>query len=170
MSTTQDELAGSVEGWAEISNDGRYRYLLGRRWDASLPECTFIMLNPSTADARQDDPTIRRCINFAKSYGCGSLLVGNLYAFRATDPRDLFRADDPVGGEMNDEVLIDLLARSELVIAAWGAHAHPSRVAEVLRLPGAERMLALATTKAGAPRHPLYLSKTVTPVVWKANQ
>ena len=82
MSMAQSELVGSVERWAEISNDGQYRYLLGRRWDATLPECTFVMLNPSTADAKQDDPTIRRCINFAKSYGCGSLLVGNLYAFR----------------------------------------------------------------------------------------
>lgn len=168
MSMAQNELVGSVERWAEISNDGQYRYLLGRRWDSTLPECTFVMLNPSTADAKQDDPTIRRCINFAKSFGCGSLLVGNLYAFRATDPRDLFRADDPVGGERNEDVLIGLLAGSEIVIAAWGAHARQSRIAEVLKLPGAERMEALATTKAGAPRHPLYLPNTATPVVWKA--
>ncbi len=158
----------TFERWAEISEDGLYRYVLGRRWDSTLPECVFIMLNPSTADATQDDPTIRRCIGFAKSFGCGSLLVGNIYAFRATDPRDLFRAAEPVGGARNDAVLTELLARGGVTVAAWGARGRPGRVAEVMRLPGAERLTALATTKGGAPGHPLYLSGAATPVAWRA--
>lgn len=153
--------------WAEISDDGSYRFVLGRRWDVDLPECVFIMLNPSTADATEDDPTIRRCVNFAKSLGCGSLLVGNLYAFRATDPRDLFRAADPTGGAKNDAVLTDLLSRGEVVIAGWGVHAKSERVAEVIRLPGAERIVALGATKNGAPRHPLYIPASATPSVWR---
>lgn len=152
--------------WAELSDDGLYRYVLGRRWDENLPECVFIMLNPSTADATVDDPTIRRCINFAKSLGCGSLLVGNLYAFRATDPRDLFKAAEPTGGLRNDEALTELLGRGD-VIAGWGAHGKPERVAEVLRFPGAERISALALTKAGAPRHPLYVRGSATPATWR---
>lgn len=166
MTTTTG--ADGVESWAEISEDGLYRYMLGRRWDHSLPECVFIMLNPSTADASQDDPTIRRCISFAKSFGCGSLLVGNLYAFRATYPRDLFRSDEPTGGERNDAALIKLLARSSVTVAGWGYRAKAKRVAEVLRLPGADQLTALATTKYGAPRHPLFLPGTASPTAWKA--
>lgn len=160
-------IVDTVDRWAEISDDGLYRYRLGRRWDASLPECVFIMLNPSIANASQDDPTIRRCISFAKSLGCGSLLVGNLYAFRATDPRDLFRAGEPTGGARNDAALTELFARGATTVAAWGAHAKPERVAEVLRLPGADRLTALATTKTGAPRHPLYVPGTATPTAWR---
>lgn len=81
---------------ASISGD--YRYRLGRAW-AGGPTCTFIMLNPSTADADQDDPTIRRCVGFAKALGCGALEVVNLYAYRATNPRDLLRQDERVGPE-----------------------------------------------------------------------
>jgi len=164
MTTTAGTIA--VESWADISEDGRYRYVLGRQWDASLSECVFIMLNPSTADDSQDDPTIRRCINFAKSFGCGSLLVGNLYAYRATDPRDLFKAADPTGGPRNDAVLCDILTRGALAVVAWGAHAKSARVAEVLRLSGTHPLTALATTKDGAPRHPLYVPRTALPTAW----
>lgn len=158
--------AGDIERWADISEDGLYRYALGRRWDVSLPECVFIMLNPSTADGSQDDPTIRRCISFAQDLGYGSLLVGNLYAFRATDPNVLFQAPEPTGGEANDSVLADLMMRGELVIAAWGNHGKAARVHQVVGLPGAERLKALATTNSGAPRHPLYLPASATPTSW----
>lgn len=156
----------AVKRWADISEDKLYRFVLGRSWDESLPECVFIMLNPSTADESHDDPTIRRCINFAKSFGCGTLLVGNLYAFRTNDPRDLFRSSEPTGGVRNDAALTDLLPRGSVVIAAWGAHAKVERVTEVLRLPGFDRLTALATTKAGMPRHPLYVPATATPQAW----
>lgn len=154
--------------WAEMSDDGVYRFVLGRRWDESLPECVFIMLNPSTADASEDDPTIGRCLNFAKNLGCGSLQVGNLYAFRATDPNDLFKTTEPTGGAKNDAVLAELLSRGEIVIAGWGAHAKPDRVAELLRLPGANRITALGTTKAGAPRHPLYVHGATILSEWRS--
>jgi len=161
MSVLSSERA--QERWAEIADDGLYRYVLGRQWDESLPECVFIMLNPSTADGTDDDPTIRRCTAFAKSLGYGSLLVGNLYAFRATDPRDLVKATEPTGGAANDAVLTELLGRGEVVIAGWGTHAKADRVAEVLRLPGADRITLLDVTKAGAPRHPLYISASAVP-------
>ncbi|KWR72583.1 hypothetical protein RN04_07095 [Arthrobacter sp. W1] len=159
--------AGDLERWAEISEDALYRYALGRRWDVSLPECVFIMLNPSTADGSQDDPTIRRCIRFAQDFGCGSLLVGNLYAFRATDPKELFQATEPIGGEANDSVLADLMMRGEHVIAAWGNHGKDARVQQVAGLPGAERLKALGTTKSGAPRHPLYVPASAAPTSWR---
>lgn len=147
----------SIERWAEISEDGLYRYLLGRRWDDSLPGCVFIMLNPSTADGTQDDPTLRRCMSFAQKFGCGSLLVGNLYAFRATVPADLWKATEPTGGHRNTQTLTELLARGSVAISAWGAQARQPRVDEVLSIPGADRLLALGFTKGGAPRHPLYV-------------
>jgi len=156
-----------VERWADISQDGLYRYRLGRRWDNALPECVFIVLNPSTADAAQDDPTIRRCMRFAPDLGCGSLLVGNLYAFRAMDPRDLFRAPEPTGGAKNNAVLTALMGRGEYVIAAWGNHGKLARVTEVATLPSARRLNALGTTKSGAPRHPLYVPSSVRPVEWR---
>lgn len=142
--------------WAEISEDGSYRYLLGRRWTEG-PECVFIMLNPSTADGTEDDPTIRRCISIAKKFGCGSLLVGNLYAFRATAPADLWKAAEPTGGDRNTQALAELLNRGTVVISAWGAHARQTRVDEVFRLPRADRLMALGFTESGAPRHPLYV-------------
>ena len=82
---------------ATISECGLYRYSLTRVWDDVLPMCIFVMLNPSTADADIDDPTIRRCINFAKREGCGSLMVVNLFAYRATSPADMKAAVDPIG-------------------------------------------------------------------------
>jgi len=156
-----------VERWADISEDGLYRYRLGRRWDTTLPECVFIMLNPSTANAAQDDPTIRRCMRFARDLGCGSLLVGNLYAFRATDPRDLFRSAEPTGGAKNDAALSELMGHGEHVIAAWGNHGKLARVTEVANLPGATRLKALGTTKSGAPRHPLYVPASTTLMEWR---
>jgi hypothetical protein len=140
--------------------DGAYRYSLHRRWGhPSLPVATFVMLNPSTADAVTDDPTIRRCRGFARRWGCGGLTVGNLYALRATNPRDLWTAADPVGPR-NDAVLDQLvILAGDLggpVVAAWGAHARKDRVDAVLaRWPDAFRCLGV--TGAGAPRHPLYV-------------
>lgn len=147
---------------AWISADERYRFDLTRRWGRSERLATFVMLNPSTADASQDDPTIRRCIGFAKSWGCHGLRVVNLYAYRATQPRDLWLADDPVGYENHAMVEYAIRTATALdapLVAAWGAHARPKRVAEVLayaRSVGAQ-FTALKVTKAGAPGHPLYI-------------
>jgi len=154
---------------ATISGCGRYRYRLSRAWGTSLPAATFIMLNPSTADADVDDPTIRRCIGYARAWGCGALVVVNLYAWRATDPAELAAADDPVGPR-NDESIARAAAaaarRGEPLVAAWGANATPQRVAHVLALPGMGRLTALALCKNGQPRHPLYLPAGITPQPW----
>lgn len=142
---------------AIFSADRRYRYLLRREWDASLPAVSFVMLNPSTADETRDDPTIRRCLAFARAWRCGSLNVLNLFALRATDPRELRVADDPIGPE-NDWYL-DGLDRRSLIVAAWGEqgrlHGRGARVAAML---GEGRLRCLGKTKSGEPRHPLYLA------------
>lgn len=144
---------------ATISDDGLYRYDLTRKW-ADGPTALFIMLNPSTADAEFDDPTIRRCIGFATREGCGSLTVVNLYGFRATNPDDLWRADDPVGPENDNFLRASLAVATEYgwpVIAAWGAHGKPHRVYKVKQMHGMARAQCLAHTKTGAPGHPLYI-------------
>ncbi len=146
-------------GAAELSDDGMYRYSLRRTWGPGI-HAVFVMLNPSTADATQDDPTIRRCIGFAKREHCGGLLVVNLYAYRATKPADLWRAADPVGRD-NDFYLADAAVESNIsgapLIAAWGALAGVARAERARRLLG-HRLSCLGLTKSGAPRHPLYLA------------
>lgn len=147
---------------AGISDDGLYRWVLGRQWTVR-PGATFdlwVMLNPSTADGQQDDPTIRRCIGFSQRWGADGLRVVNLYALRATDPGALLDHPDPVGPN-NDHVLrvTAEVTRSTggRIIAAWGAHPMAAK-----RAPGVLKLLrgkpvALGLTKAGAPRHPLYV-------------
>lgn len=151
-------MSGYTLSGAAISGDGVYRYKLWRQW-APGHRALFIMLNPSTADAEQDDPTIRRCVSFAKALRCGSLDVVNLFAYRATDPHELAGATDPVGPDNNETIRV-AIRQAHVLVAAWGANpaakGRAERVDEIARREG--RMLyALGTTKAGAPRHPLYL-------------
>lgn len=140
-----------------------YRYTLTRGPWIGEGTVLFVMLNPSTADEHQDDPTIRRCIGFAQTWGYQRLAVGNLYALRATDPRELFRAKDPVGPR-NDLALIQLASGADEVIAAWGAtqHPQPARTEYVLDLLeaafGPVRCLGL-TPATKQPRHPLYVER-----------
>jgi len=156
-----------MSSWAVLSDDGRYRYRLGRLWRESGLILPFVMLNPSTADAEQDDPTIRRCIGFAEKLGYAGLVVVNLYAFRATDPRVLWQVDDPVGPD-NDRHLFDVMESRRIVIAAWGGNAKPDRVDVTVRMATAAgaNLCALGETKDGHPRHPLYLKKTARPEPW----
>ncbi|GAB3884429.1 DUF1643 domain-containing protein [Terrabacter terrigena] len=162
-------MSNGFTDYAEISEDGHYRYMLGRRWDNG-PLVRFVMLNPSTADATTDDPTIRRCIGFAKAWGFAGLHVVNLYAYRATNPRELWAVDDPVGPE-NDAWLADEAAWAKShdlpLIAAWGVHAEPRHVAYVRTFPGFDRLQALGTTKDGHPRHPLYLRRDAQLEPWR---
>lgn len=157
-----------IQRTATISNDGVYRYLLGRRWGAGKL-VTYVMLNPSTADATVDDPTIRRCMGFARSWGFGGIRVVNVYALRATRPVHLWEAGDPVGPQ-NDEYLALILHLAEMneapVVAAWGVHAKEARVREIMALPGSERVECLGVTKDGHPRHPLYLKSTAERAPW----
>jgi len=145
---------------AEISDCGRYRYRLTREWESTLPPAVFVMLNPSTADADQDDATIRRCIAYARRWGMGSLVVVNLYAWRETSP-DKLPADAEAIGPDNDgwlsQAALDALDEGGLLIAAWGNNASPQRVADVRSLPGMERLKCLTITSKGQPGHPLRL-------------
>lgn len=145
-----------TESSAIISPCGLYRYRLSRRWDDG-PTCVFVMLNPSTADAAQDDPTIRRCIGFAKREGCGALDVVNLFAFRATSPAHMKAAPDPIGLDNDDHVMCALVDADGPVIAAWGAHGSFRGRDSTVRLLTDVPMSCLGLTKAGAPRHPLYV-------------
>ena len=145
---------------AILSSCGAYRYLLQRSWNARLQAVCFIMLNPSTADACVDDPTIRRCLGFAERLGFGQLEVVNLFALRATDPRKLKSHQDPIGPE-NDEQIVTAARVCDTTICAWGAHgAYKNRDQQVFALlrTNGIRPHALRINKDRRPAHPLYLS------------
>lgn len=154
---------------AAISRCGRYRYELIRRWGDD-PMLEFVMLNPSTADANQDDPTIRRCIGYAKRWGYGALVVRNLFAYRATKPANLVNAvvgypegtsiDEAAFGPLNAAYLGNQIA--ECTIAAWGDHRRARNWFDTHRL-NRPTLFCLGYTANGSPRHPLYLPKTTTP-------
>lgn len=139
---------------AVIDSTQQYRYMLLRIWDETLPNVCFCMLNPSTADAACDDPTIRRCISFAKAWHCGSLTVVNLYAYRTSCPRELKLVQDPVG-PLNLVFVAKAVQQATCTVAAWGIHG--GRIANFV-LPYLQQPYCLGTTAAGQPRHPLYVS------------
>lgn len=148
-------------GMATLSDCGRYRYRLDRQLGGDGGECCFIMLNPSTADAEQDDPTIRRCKFFAKREGCSRLVVVNVFALRATDPSELFDAADPVGPD-NIAHLDVAVHHADLVVVAWGAHKATNACMAMTfpwLLATSMAVYCLGRTKSGAPRHPLYIRK-----------
>ena len=153
-------------GGADV--EGPYRYRLWREWAPELGRCCFVMLNPSTANAEQDDPTIRRCIRFATDWGFGRLDVVNLYALRSTNPKALRSHHDPTGPR-NDEAIREAV-HGATVVAAWGAgHRSPHRVEQVLSLiEPLEPVHALGFTASGAPRHPLYVAAITRSVPWRA--
>lgn len=125
--------------------------------------CVFIGLNPSTADETQDDPTIRRCIGFAQRWGYARLKMMNLYAYRSTDPKGLWTADDPVG-PVNNHALYAAFGSANMIVAAWGVNARPDRLAQFTEAFHGWDMHCLGVTKNGSPRHPLYV-KGDTPLV-----
>jgi hypothetical protein len=145
-------------GKAVFSADKTYRYRLSRTWGNSGTHATWIMLNPSTADALEDDPTIRRCIAFTKAWGLDGLVVVNLFALRATDPRQLARHRDPEG-PANDQFIADAIQPWSVVVAAWGANRLADMRSQEVEALIAEKTGAgcLGVTKAGYPRHPLYV-------------
>lgn len=156
---------GATAAYVEASADmeGPYRYRLTRIWDHSLPNVLFVMLNPSTADETQDDPTLKKIVRFAQSWGCGGVTVANLYALRLTDPTTLLAHPAPIGPR-NNEVLRHELTTATRTIAAWGNIAHSNRIQEIHSLGG--RWEALKINKTGQPSHPLYLSSSTAPVPW----
>lgn len=136
-----------------------WRYTLHRIWTTDKPPAMFVGLNPSTADEEVNDPTVRRCIRFARDWGYGGLVMTNLFAFRATDPRDLKKALSPVGEE-NDRWLLKSARSAGVVVAAWGNHgSYKNRDKIFLKLfrDIGIPLKCLAITKSGQPQHPLYL-------------
>lgn len=154
-----DTLArGQVVRTAVLSACGTYRYELRRQWGPA-PLCAWVLLNPSTADAEVDDPTIRRCVGFARSWGAGGIVVVNLFALRSRDPAQLGRHADPVG-PLNESSWQQAAAAAPVVVCAWGAHPMAKAAAPALLVAlqarGAD-VRCLGTTKSDAPRHPLYV-------------
>lgn len=160
---------------AVLSPDGVYRYRLWRIWDADRHPTAFVMLNPSTADASVDDPTIRRCMGFARSWGAGGIVVVNLHAYRATDPRDLMaaagRGVDVIGPD-NDAHVRAVFSVVDSVVFAWGAATLGPGVARRVReaLPPGVEVSCLGVTKHGHPRHPLYLAANTARVVFNRKE
>lgn len=156
----------SVPGTAWLSADGVYRFSLERAWDATRPSVLFVMLNPSTADANQDDPTIRRCVGFAKCWGFGRLLVGNLSPFRSPKPKDLLRHPHrQLALVANYEALREMEREAALTVVAWGNYPSVSRRNWPCPIE-LDQAFCLGTTKNGAPRHPLYVRADTPPVRW----
>lgn len=152
---------------AEISPCGRYRYLLTRSRMFGKGACTFVMLNPSTADGRDDDPTIRRCLGFIDDWGFEQLRVVNLFAWRATFPKDMLQQVDPVGPD-GDGWILRACSDADRIVCAWGAFSAPlvqARALQVRRLlsDAGHRLHHLGLSKDGAPRHPLFLKRSAQP-------
>lgn len=166
-----DQLAidvGSGAG-AHISPCGTYRYRLWRQWDTTKPLLGWVMLNPSTADAQTDDPTIRRCKGFARDWGYGGIVVLNLFALRSTAPAALDDHPAPIGPD-NDTELAGCIEQP-VTVMAWGAFAPRKRAQVAARLlwdnytahPDTGRLAVLGWTASRMPRHPLYVPAATQP-------
>lgn len=165
---------GYLTAGATFDRTGAYRYTLLRRWARRGGKVTWVMLNPSTADALVLDPTIRRCEGFSRAWGFGELSVVNLFAFRSTDPGALYRHaagfphPEPVGPG-NDQAILACCRHADLVVAAWGVHgSHLGRGAAVRALltDAGVALHVLGLTKGGQPKHPLYQRATLRAVPW----
>ncbi len=156
-----------VDADAIFSPDKVYRYRLWRAWDESLPRCVFVMLNPSSAGASKLDPTARRCVTFARAWGCGSVELVNAFALVSTDPSALVCHPDPIGPD-NDRHIRAAVTGADIVVAAWSCWASNGRrdfaVADLLRRAGVNLMCLGGVGLTGYPKHPLYLAGD-TPLV-----
>jgi hypothetical protein len=158
---------------ATFSTDRKYRYVLWRDWDLSKPVVVFIMLNPSTADELENDPTVERCERRAKKMGYGGLVVLNLFAFRATDPKELYSCLDPIGIQ-NDEAIANQVMKAHkeggIIICGWGTHgklfSRGQKVLARFSLIFGIKPYYLELNKDGTPKHPLYISYNIKPKVW----
>lgn len=159
---------GDAHSTAIYSDCENYRYALTRIWDPDGRRALFIMLNPSTATEVQNDPTVERCERRARALGFGGFRVTNIFAWRDTDPKKMRAAADPVGPQ-NDQTIVESVPLADQVICAWGTHgAHLGRGAHVerlLRQTGAP-LFHLGLSKAGHPKHPLYIAYAEQPREW----
>ena len=160
---------GDAASVAHYSDCERYRYDLTRIWDEQGRRVAFVMLNPSTATEVQNDPTVERCERRARALGFGAFRVTNIFAWRDTDPRLMRKAADPIG-PANDAAITDACHWADTVVAAWGTHGeHLSRgpqVETLMRATG-KPLHHLGLSKAGHPKHPLYISYETQPVLWE---
>ena len=151
-----------INSHAVFSQDRIHRYVLTREWDLQKPPVMVVALNPSTADEKRNDPTVRRCIGFAKGWGFGKLIMTNIFAFRATLPRDLFNSENPKG-DMNDSWLKKLSKEAGKVVLAYGNHGKfLNRHDEILKI--IKNPYCIKKSKTGMPMHPLYLRYTKNPI------
>ena len=149
---------------AILSEDRKYRYVLSRIWDETKPKVMIIGLNPSTADETEDDPTIGRCISFSKSWGYGGVYMLNLFAFRATQPKDMFNAENPIGLENNSYIEI-YSKKVEKIVCAWGNHGTYKNRGNEIR-EKFDKLFYLTLNQTGEPAHPLYLKSELVPKKW----
>lgn len=168
--------ADGMRSHAAYSPCQRYRYVLQHVWDDTppLPMAAFALLNPSRATAYAPDPTVTRCIGYAKRWGYGGCMVLNLFAWRSTDPRGLLECDDPTGPD-NDAVISECASRAGVIVCGWGGPYSPRALGKLVRMRAlvvrrlvAGKLHCLATAKGGEPRHPLYLRGDLRPRRWEA--
>jgi hypothetical protein len=162
-------LFGSDDFAGAIFDDRRrvYRYVLWRRWGDATKRCLFIMLNPSTVDEHVLDPTVRKCVKWARVWGFGALDVCNIFAWRSTDPKQLYTLNDPVGPE-NDHWIQQTAMMAAMVVVAWGKHgALKSRGEAVARMLEKHKPYCLGVNADGSPEHPLYIAKATRPIKWQ---
>lgn len=149
---------------AVLSPDGHYRYQLCRIWDGTEPHVVWILLNPSTADADLDDPTVRRCMAFAHTWGAGGIVIVNLFAARATNPAVLAALGDPIGPQNALHLRAAVKHPAvQKIVCGWGVHGNLHDRGESVRADLAlwglgRKVFCLGKTKDGQPKHPLYLA------------
>jgi len=157
-----------TESGARFSACRRWRTLLWRCWDESKPAANFLMLNPSTADEVQLDPSCTRARNYAERWGYGALVVTNLFGWRATDPEEMKAARDPVG-RGNDAAILRAAREAGIVVCAWGNHGaflgRSRQVTNILKVNKIQTHV-LRVNSSGEPAHPLYLPGTLEPLRW----
>jgi len=164
-------LKDGVVGTAQFGGPKEeYRYRLTRTWDAKKPYAMWVLMNPSTATAKKDDPTVAKCRRFAEAWGYGGIAVANTFAYRCTDQKRLLEVTDPVGPE-NDAHIIEMAKNASIVVFAYGKPHRSLRsrgpaLAKLLIEKARVKPHILGLTKDGTPRHPLYLKGTLTPIVW----
>lgn len=166
----------AIESKAEFSFCKRWRYSLTRTFEKGAGTINFIMLNPSTADEDYNDPTVARCERLAIELGFERMVITNLFAYRATDPKAMLadsRAGvEVIGGRRNDAAIMHAAAQASKIVCAWGNHgAHLERSRQVIEMlrPYAERLHYLEINQSGEPKHPLYISGDTMPTLWEAS-
>jgi hypothetical protein len=154
---------------ALFSDDGLYRYRLTRTLGKGEGTILFIMLNPSTANDDINDPTVERCERRARDLGYAKLIVVNLFALKSTDPKNLRKHEDPIGG-CNDEIILLEAMRADLVVCAWGTYGdlygRGIKVRDVL-IDAGVKLHCLVVNKNGTPKHPLYVRRDLNPILWR---